>query len=140
MQELSPEYLAEIARQMSAISAFLGGFAAAFLGTLLTQSTPRRVVSWAVASAAVASVGFIITVIAMTKLVVVLHPQAPANVSKSGVLGARATGLLCFMLGIYALMASIGLSGWLRSRRMGIITSVLAGAGALLITLTLAEL
>ncbi|RTQ53749.1 hypothetical protein EJV47_03170 [Hymenobacter gummosus] len=138
MQNLSPEHLAEIARQLGSISAFLGGFAAAFLGTLLTQNTPQRVLRWAVASAAVSSVAFIVTVVAMTKLVMVLHPQAPANVAKGGIMGARVAGMLCFLLGTYTLMASIGLSGWLRSRRMGLVTSALAGLGALLITLLLA--
>lgn len=132
MQPLAPEYLAEIARQIGALSAFLGGFAAAFFATLLALGSPRRTASWAIASAAFAAVAFVVAVVASTKLVIVLHPLAPANAGPGG--AARTLMALGFVLGTYALLLSIGLSGWLRSRRMGLVTSALAVGAALLVT------
>jgi hypothetical protein len=134
MQELAPEYLSEIARQIGSLSAFLGGFAAAFLGTLLALNAPQRVAGWAIAGAAFSALAFVVAVVACTMLVVVLHPQAPANAAGQGVGACRVLGLLGFMLGAYALLCSIGLSGWLRSRRTGLLTSGLAGAAGLLIS------
>lgn len=132
MQPLPPEYLAEIARQIGSLSAFLGGFAAAFFGTLLALDSPRRTASWAMASAAFAAMAFVVAVVASTKLVVVLHPQAPAHLPPGN--AARVLVGLGFLLGTYALLLSIGLSGWLRSRRMGLVTSGLAVGAGLLIT------
>ncbi|MFD2933909.1 hypothetical protein [Spirosoma flavum] len=133
MQTLRPEYLAEIARQIGSLSAFLGGFAAAFFGTLLALNSPQRTISWALVSAAFASMAFVVAVVACTNLVIILHPQAPTSIApESG--GARVLAVLGFLLGAYALLLSIGLSGWLRSRRMGVVTSGLATGAGLLVT------
>lgn len=134
MHPLIPDYLTEIARQLGSLSAFLGGFAAAFLGTLLTMASPRRTTSWAIASAAFAAVAFILVVVASTKLVILLHPKAPTAGSLESLGGTRVVMGLGFLLGTYALLLSIGLSGWLRSRRMGLLTSLLAGIAAVLIS------
>jgi hypothetical protein len=141
MQTLAPEYLAEIARQVGSLSAFLGGFAAAFLGTLLALNSPRRLAGWAIAWAAFAAMAFIVTVVASTKMVIVLHPQSPAGAAAAGGIGAaRVIAVLGFLLGAYALLVSMGLCGWLRSRRTGWVTSGLAGLAALLITSLLVSL
>lgn len=42
MPELSPAYLSDLATQIGALSAFLGGFAATFLGTLLALGLKGR--------------------------------------------------------------------------------------------------
>lgn len=134
MQHLAPEYLAEIARQLGSLSAFLGGFAAAFFGTLLGHNSSHRVAGWAIGSAALASAAFIVAVVACTKLIVVLHPNAPVNVVAAGVGAARVLAVLGFLVGTYALLLSLACSGWLRSRRTGLFCSLLAGGAALLIT------
>jgi len=79
MQELAPERLAEIAKQI----AFLGGFSAAFLGSLLVASSHRRATAWAIASAAAAAVPFIVVVVGATTLLMALSPSAPANVARA---------------------------------------------------------
>jgi hypothetical protein len=71
------EFIAEIARQLAAVSAFLGGFAATFLGILLQSHSPRRHVGWAAGAAAVASASFMIAVIAGTLVALVANPSAP---------------------------------------------------------------
>lgn len=134
MYSLAPEYLAEIARQIGSLSAFLGGFAAAYFGTLLALNASHRLASWAIASAALASLAFVVAVVACTKLVMVLHPQAPAMLAQESLGLTRALAVLGFLLGTYALLTSIGLSGWLRSRRTGLVTSWLAGVAGLLVT------
>ena len=82
MQPPNAEFLAETGRQIASLSAFLGGFAATFLGILLQSTSPRRHVGWAAGAAAVASASFILAVISGTALALVLHPGAPADVAK----------------------------------------------------------
>jgi hypothetical protein len=90
---------------------------------------------WAAGAAAVAAAAFVVAVVAATMLVTELHPGAPAAVARRGQTGpARLTSVLTFGVGIYALLASLGLSGWARSRRLGLVTSVAAGAAAALVT------
>jgi hypothetical protein len=48
MEPLSPVYLSAIAAQTGGLSAFLGGFAATFLGTLLALNVKGRTGSLAI--------------------------------------------------------------------------------------------
>ncbi|QIG81134.1 hypothetical protein [Stakelama tenebrarum] len=129
MEQLSPAYFSAIATQTGNIAAFLGGFAATYLATLLTLTKPSRIASITIGCAAIAAICFIISVAAATTLVAMLHPEAPAHIADNGVLLPRVLMALPFALGMCALLGSIGASGWLRSRRTGWTTSIAAGIG-----------
>src|SRR6188768_269018 len=121
MEPINAEFLAETGRQIAFVSAFLGGFAATFLGILLQSPNSRKHVGWAAGAAAVASASFILAVISGTALALVLHPGAPANVAKATFLPqVRTLILITFASGIYATLLSLGLSGWIRSRALGL--------------------
>ena len=130
MQNLTSEYLVEIARQMGFLSAFLGGVAATFMSQLLGLSHPGRQRGWAILCAAGSSVAFIVSVVGATSLAIVLDPNAPAMSLEKG----RVLAFLPFLLGIYLLLACIGLAGSLRSRRTGHATVAIAAIGAALVT------
>lgn len=134
MEALAPAYLSDIAIQIGALSAFLGGFAATFLGTLLALGLKGRTASVAIGFAVVSSVAFIAAVVASTALVALLHPDAPKAVASVSSAGPRALMTLAFLLGLYALLVSLGISGWTRSRGTGLTTSVAAGLGLVLVT------
>jgi hypothetical protein len=121
------EFIGEIARQLASVSAFLGGFAATFLGILLQSQSPRRHAGWAAGAAAVASASFMIAVIAGTLIALAVNPAAPAGfAAPQFVPWARNILIVSFGIGIYANLLSLGLSGWIRSRWLGIITSTAA--------------
>ncbi len=127
MQTLPDSYLVEIARQFAFLSAFLGGFAATFLATLLVVGSAKRVADWVVGSAATAACSFVVAVIASVMLTIALHPDVPSNVaSGSSVEIARVVSSLGFGAGVIALLVSVGLSGWVRSRQSGIATSTVS--------------
>ncbi len=139
MQVLEDSYLVELAQQIAFLSAFLGGFAATFLATLLVVDSSKRIGGWVVGSAAVAACSFVVAVIASVMLTTVLHPDAPINVSSgASVEMARIVSTLCFGAGVFALLASVGLSGWVRSRQTGIVTSVISFIGLVLVSWALA--
>jgi hypothetical protein len=139
MRALPPDYLAEIARQLAFLSAFLGGFAATFLATLVVAGSPKRVAGWTILSSAFAAVAFIVSVSASVMMTIVLHPNAPPRItSSSAIENARLASALAFLVGTYAILVTVGLSGWIRSRRAGIATLLIAGLGIWLVTWALA--
>ena len=135
MYELAPAYLVELARQTAFLSAFLGGFAGIMLQMLLPTPGRGRLVATAAGCAATAGTAFIVALTASTMITAVLHPDAPAYVADSGgVATARIVSAGMFLLGLYALLASLGLSGWIRSKTTGLTTSICAGVGAAFVT------
>ncbi|HJT81612.1 MAG TPA: hypothetical protein VJ719_10475 [Chthoniobacterales bacterium] len=127
MNSNNPEFIGEIARQIAAVSAFLGGFAATFLGILLQSQSSRRHVGLAAGAAAVASALFMVAVIAGTLVALAVSPAAPNNfATPEFVPWARRVFLVSFALGIYSNLLSLGLSGWIRSRWLGMVTSTAA--------------
>jgi len=132
MAELSPVYLSDLASMLASVGAFLGGFAATYLATLITLSEKSRIMTATICCAAVSAVSFIVCVVASITLVATLHPQSPAMMGAFSPVTARATMGLAFFVGAMTLFGSLGLSGWTRSRTLGLITSGVSLAGALL--------
>lgn len=132
--QTSAGFIGEVASQLAAVSAFLGGFAATFLGILLQSESPRRHVGWAAGAAAVASASFMIAVIAGTLVGLVLNPHAPPDLATPEFLPwVRSVIFVTFAIGIYANLLSLGLSGWIRSRALGLVTSTAAFVSALVV-------
>lgn len=134
--DFSPTYLTAVATQIGGVSAFLGGFAATFLGTLLALNVKGRTGTTAIGAAVVSSVAFIIAVVASTSVTATLHPDGP-HFGLASIQRTQAMIVLFFMLGLYALLGSLGLSGWARSRATGVTTSVAASLGFILLTILL---
>jgi len=130
MEPLSPVYISALAAQFASLSAFLGGFAATFLATLLTLGHQGRLMTITIGFAVTSSVSFIVTVVAATMLTAVLHPEAPRFMADATASAPRAIMSLGFALGALSLLASLGCSGWTRSRAIGWITTTAALVGA----------
>jgi len=144
MHPLNAEFLGEAGRQIAFVSAFLGGFAATFLGILLQSPNSRRHVGWAAGAAAVASASFILAVVSGSLLALVVHPGAPPDLAKptlpagvEALTPLRILMAITFIVGIYSTLLSLGLSGWIRSRQLGIVTSVAAFVSAVIVLLLL---
>jgi hypothetical protein len=131
LAQLAPDYLNALATQIGSVSAFLGGFAATFLVLFLTFSERSRAASVAVGGSALASVGFIVAVIATTLLVAATHPHAPPDADTSVAFGRSVMGL-SFLIAMIALLVSVGASGWIRSRALGWTTTTFAAIAILL--------
>lgn len=140
MIELNHAYLAALAGQIGSLSAFLGGFAATYLGTLLALGQKGRAAGWAIGAAVLSSVAFIVTVVASTMLVAAFNENAPPIIATAlPVGGARVLMSLTFVTGLYALLFSLACSGWPRSRRTGWTTSIVGGTGMVLVTWLLVQ-
>ncbi len=128
MTKLTPEYIVAVGEQLSFVSAFLGGISATILVTIVVFTSPKISVNWIVSSSSLAACSLLIAVVASWRLMILLHPEIPFPISVDAfIIRILWFGMLAgYALGFMSLLVSIGLSGWLRSKRNGIITSVVA--------------
>ncbi len=126
MTEFNPKYMVAVAEQLSFVSAFLGGISATILVTIVVFTSQKKSVNWIVSSATLAACSLLIAVVASWRLIILLHPEIPITVDLFIINVLWAGMLIGYGLGFLSLLVSIGLSGWLRSRRNGIITSTIA--------------
>ena len=132
------QFYSEAYRQIAFVSAVLGGFSVAFLGVILVAKDQRRLTGWTIALSIAASVMFILVTflnsfLAFTlpgfnaKLLTDLPPQ---------VLSVAEFGVLAFYGGVFALLASLALGGWMRSKAVGWFATVLTSVAAIAILQT----
>jgi hypothetical protein len=126
MAEFNPIYIVAVAEQLSFVSAFLGGISATILVTIVVFTSKKRSVNWIVSSSALAACSLLIAVVASWRLIIILHPELPIQVNTDIIKVLWVGMLVGYGIGFLSLIASIGLSGWLRSKRDGIITSTIA--------------
>jgi hypothetical protein len=128
------EYLVGTYRQLAFVSAVLGGFSCAFLGVMLAAGDNRRLAGFTVALATLGSIALVVTSVLGSFLVVALAAVGPATFADvpGGVLRAASWLMVAFDLGVACLLLAVGVSGWLRSRLVGWV-STLAMAGGLVL-------
>lgn len=130
MEEVSAAYAVSAATQLGSISAFLGGFAATFLATLLVVRHRSLASGATIGLSATSAVGFIVCVVGSTAVSAGRHPEAPGGSGQMAYLAQATTVMtLAFMLGILALLGALAMSGWIRSRTLGRVTSALSFVG-----------
>lgn len=126
MTEIKTSYVIAVAEQLSFVSAFLGGISATILVTIVVFTSPNKSVSWIVSASSLAACSLLVAVVASWRLSIMLHPAMPMPVETTLIKILWAGMLAGYSLGFLSLIASIGLSGWLRSRKIGLITSSIA--------------
>lgn len=135
MAEINPSYIVAVAEQLSFVCAFLAGVSITILVTIVVFTSQKKSVSWIVASAAIAACSLLIAVIASWRLIIITHPELPMAVEPSVIKVLWSSMLLGYGAGFLNLLISIGLSGWLRSKKTGIITSSIAFVAVLFFVL-----
>ena len=129
---MTPEGLADLFRQLAFISALIGGFAFAFLGALLAVRSRSRVVGWAAGTALATAASLIVCVVGWTLMAAQVVTAAPAEANAGAFQFPASLNLihgrlsLLFIVGMLLFLTSLGLSGWVRSRALGITSTVIA--------------
>jgi hypothetical protein len=130
--------MTEYYRQFAFVTSVLGGFAFALFGNLLLAPSPQRAASWAAIFSVTASVAFLLDTLGMT-FGAIYSASLPAGTALSPRIAAQLGPLsFLFCMGILFLLASFALDGWLRSRELGIATTIIAVLGAVAACLILA--
>lgn len=133
--EINHNFILAVAEQLSFVSAFLGGVSATILITIVVFTSSKKSVSWIVATSALAACSLLIAVIASWRLTIILHPDFPRALDESIIFFLYRALLLGYGIGFLSLLASIGLSGWFRSAKAGLITSTMAAVAVLFFVL-----
>ena len=133
--ELTSSYILAVAEQLSFVSAFLGGVSATILVTIVVFTAPKKSVNLIVGSSALAASSLLIAVIASWRLSILLHPDLPTSVEQSIIMVLWSGMIIGYIMGFIGLLTSIGLSGWLRSKQTGIITSSISVVAVLFFVL-----
>lgn len=126
MIEYTPAYITSVAEQLSSVSAFLGGISATILFTIVVFTSEKKSVSWIVSSSTLAACSLLVAVVASWRLTFLLNPEIQIKVNATLIDILWAGMLIGYGLGFLSLLVSIGLSGWLRSRKTGLITTGIA--------------
>ena len=130
--------MAEFSRQFAFVSSVLAGFAFAFYGSLLVAAREHRAGAWAAFFAVAASVAFLPVTLGMTfNAARAANQSTELTVSTATADPQIALLSMLFLSGVVFLLASFGISGWMRSRGLGIATASLSLLGAVAVFVAL---
>ncbi len=139
MQELPAEYVPELYRQTAFLSAVLGGFSIAFLGTLLTLTLERKVINWTIWILAFAATSLIVATFASIGVLLDIVRLGITSFDfatwPADTLRTKAIADSCMIFGMYALVIAVGFSGSIRDKQTGIVTALLSLIGLALLTI-----
>jgi hypothetical protein len=137
MVEMSFEYWNKLADQIIEISSLLGGFSIAVVANLLVSDASSRLSKNIMKAAVLAASFFLISIFAMTKVLMMTTDGFPLKATEEGIKISSLVGGMTLILGIMSLITLIALSGWTKSKQMGIFTTVVGIFPFILIVLML---
>ena len=135
MIELTFEYWNKLAEQIITISSLLGGFSIAVIANFLVSDLNTKLSKSIMAVSTLAASFFLITIFAMTNLLMKTTVGYPFKVVDNDLMLPRVVGVITFFIGIISLVALISMSGWTKSKKMGRFTTILGTITLLLILL-----
>lgn len=142
LTELPPDFVIEMYRQTAFIGAVLGGFATAFLGALVAMDRGTTAGVWAIGFATASAVAFVVTTFAGTVVALEVARNGINSFDPSiwpeASIRHKAIADLCLTAGLFTLLLSVAVSGWVRSFATGLVTSLLGGSGLLLLAIIFA--
>jgi hypothetical protein len=125
---LSTDSYAEICKQTAFISALFAGFSFAFLGALLVSTINKRITDWIIGISMSSIMGLLYCSIGWT-----LSASRMAFLSATGIkdlplkfISMHRTLSIVFSLSILLFLLTLGLSGWIRSKKLGFVTAIIA--------------
>ena len=135
MIELTFEYWNKLAEQTITISSLLGGFSIAVIANFLVSDLNTKLSKSIMAVSTLAASFFLITIFAMTNILMRTTVGYPFKVVDNDLMLPRVVGVITFFIGIISLVALISMSGWTKSKKMGRFTTILGTITLLLILL-----
>lgn len=135
--EITFEYWNKLATQTVFISSLLGGFSILVIANLLISDLNTRLSKYVMVVATLAASLFLVSIFAWTSVMMMTTVGFPKKIVSSDLIFDRILGVITFLSGTISLIAMISLVGWTKSKKMGIITTIVAGLTLILIFLTM---
>ena len=139
MAEIPFEYWNKLASQLITISSVLSGFSIAVTANLLVSDSNNRITNAILKVTTIASGCFLVTVFAMTKILMMTTDGHPVQITIGDLAIPRVIGILTFFLGVVSLSLVIALSGWTKSRRIGVFTTAVGVLTFLMMLMTMVD-
>ena len=138
---MSLEYWNSLANQVILISALLSGFSIAIVANVIVSDNKNKYANRILKTATIAAGSFLVSVFAMTKIALLTTPGAYLkHITENDFMMPRIIGIITFMIGLFALSALIGYSGWIKSKKIGIFTTIVGVVTLILILLTMIKI
>jgi len=134
MTEMTFEYWNELAKQVIMISSLLGGFSIALIPNFISSDIKSKFYKYLFATSTLAACFFLITVFSMTNILMKTTKGYPFIIDNKDLILPRIIGVMSFFFGIMSILTLISLSGWTKSKKMGIFTTLI-GVVTLILTL-----
>ncbi len=132
------EYWNELAKQTILISSLLSGFSITVVANLLVSDKNDKLFNRILKSATLSAGCFLISVFAMMQISMTTTPGGYLkNVTENDFLVPRIIGVIAFIIGLFSLSVMISLSGWTKSKKVGIYTTVIGILTLLFILITI---
>ena len=135
--EIPLEYLNKVANQIFFVSALLGGFSLSAVIMLVDNSATDKLITNMFRLSIVSATSFLVCIFSMTKVLMLTTKGVPMVVEYSDLVSPRRIGLITFLIGIMSMMGLISLSGWTKSKNLGIYTTIFGLIGTVLILFSL---
>lgn len=125
---ISPESYAEICKQEAFISALIAGFSFAFIGVLLVSAINKRVVDWILGISVTSISGLLLCAMMWTLSAARMAYYIGTGVKELSVkfITLHKTLSVVFSLSFFLFLITLGLCGWIRSKRLGIVSAVIS--------------
>lgn len=108
----------ESIKQLALVSSVLGGFSFTFLSAILVFITEKKVKFWLIIGLMIASMCFLLSALGWSII--------DLNKATDGIQSHHQSLVKLLLLGLIAIIASLGLSGWLNDKKTGIVTSAIS--------------
>lgn len=104
--------------QLALISSVLGGFSFTFLSALLFHQTEKKAKFWLVIGLMIASVCFLLSALGWSMM--------DLNTQSGDTQSHHQSLVKLLLLGLIAILSSLGLSGWLNDKKTGLATTIIS--------------
>lgn len=135
------EYWNTLANQLILISSLLSGFSIAIVANLIVSERNNKLNNRLLKTATISAGCFLVSIFAMTKISMITTPGGYLkNITEDDFFIPRTIGMITFLIGLFALTTLISLSGWTKSKKIGIFTTTIGTITLLLALLTLVDI
>lgn len=118
----------------------MSGFSIAILANLLTYETHSRMATYIFRLTSIAAGSFLVTVFALTKIIKMTTKGYQYEVTAEDITFTAGLASSAFVIGIFTLSFVIALTGWIKSKKTGIFTTIVGCLTLILMIMTMLKL